>query len=172
MGTVLKGLQRVRWGDLGAARGATARAIPALLAKAAWADEETASTAVDELADLILELGFVVQEATAPTVPFLIELAGAPDVAGKADVLALLLGVFNGRQWSAAAEAASAKCAGNYAEQVGWEAASQQAVKAGQAVFKELAGSAGPQVAEVATELLRTIAVDAAQRTAINPDGP
>ncbi|MFD8219956.1 hypothetical protein ACFV2U_41315 [Streptomyces sp. NPDC059697] len=163
MGTLLKGLQRVQWGDLGAARGATAGDIPALLSKAAWSDEGTASMAVDELADLICELGFVVQEATAPTVPFLVELAGATHMACKADVLALLLKVFNGRQWSAAAEAAPPKYDSNYTEQVGWEAASKQAERAGQPIFRELARSTDPQFAEAAAELLQAIAAAATQ---------
>jgi hypothetical protein len=78
MGVILKDLQRVQWTRLQAAGETSARAVPALLSKAAWSERDTARQAVEELGDLVCELGFVVQEATAPTVPFLVELVGAP----------------------------------------------------------------------------------------------
>ncbi|MFD0312282.1 hypothetical protein [Streptomyces sp. NPDC127119] len=118
---------------------------------------------MDELGSRICELGFVVHEATASTIPFLIELAGAPHVTCRAEVLELLLSAFNGRQWSAAVQAAPAKYSGNYREQVGWEAKTQHAVRAGQAVYRGLVTATDPQVAEVAAKLVRAVGEQAAE---------
>lgn len=160
MGVILKDLQRVQWTRLQAAGGASARAVPALLSKAAWSDRDTARVAVDELGDLVCELGFVVQEATAPSVPFLVELADAPHILCKADVLELLRKIFIGRQWSAASQAFSSGTGIHLAPQVGWEAAAQEAVRAGQHVFEGLTASVDPDVAQAAAKLLQSIEED------------
>ncbi|GAA0665843.1 hypothetical protein GCM10009535_51990 [Streptomyces thermocarboxydovorans] len=148
----------MQWTRLQAARGSSARTVPALLSTVAWADRETARQAVDELGDLVCELGFVVQEAAAPTVPFLIELAGAPHVTCKADVLDLLRKIYTGRQWSAASKAFSSGHRTRLARQVAWEEAARNAVLAGQHVYEGLTASVDPDVARAATDLLRAIA--------------
>ncbi|MEU0900028.1 hypothetical protein [Streptomyces massasporeus] len=153
MGTILKGLGRVQWGDLEVPRG-SARDIPTLLSKAAWSDRETGSLALDNLADLVCELGFVISEATAPTVPFLLELAGAPHVACKAEVLQLLLNIYSSREWSHSAADALPKYADKYTHKVQWEVTAHQAVLAGRQVVEGLTGSIDPDVAEVASKLL------------------
>ncbi|MEW2615348.1 hypothetical protein AB0937_35235 [Streptomyces sp. NPDC047880] len=165
MGTILSDLQRVQWTRLQAAGESTARTVPALLSKAAWSDRDTARRAVDELGDLVCERGFVVQEATAPTVPFLIELAGAPHVSCKTEVLELLRKVFTGRQWSAASQAFSSRHDTHLAQQVAWEKATQEAVLAGRHVFESLTASVDPDVARAAAELLQFLA-DQAQQSA------
>jgi hypothetical protein len=165
MGVILKDLQRVQWTSLQAAGEASARAVPALLSKAAWSDCDTARLAVDELGDLVCELGFVVQEATAPTVPFLVELAGAPHTTCKADVLELLRKIFTGRQWSAASQAFSSRHDTHLARQVGWEAAAQEAVVAGRGVFEGLTASVDPDVADAAAKLLQSIEEEAQRST-------
>ncbi|MFH9712866.1 hypothetical protein ACH4MW_36880 [Streptomyces luteogriseus] len=154
MGTILRNLQRVQWTRLQAAGESTARAVPALLSKAAWSDRDTARQAVDELGDLVCELGFVVQEATAPTVPFLIELAGAPHVSCRTEVLELLRKIFTGRQWSAASQAFSSRHDTHLAQQVVWEKSAHESVLAGRHVFESLATSVDPDVAEAASKLL------------------
>ncbi|MFB7289760.1 hypothetical protein [Actinacidiphila glaucinigra] len=155
MGVLLKGVSGIRWGELRDARRDRAGGIPALLSRIAYADEETARLAVDDLGDLICELGFVVGEATAPAVPFLLELAGAPHTSCKADVLALLRRICRTDQWHSAAVAArNDGYEANYQEQPGWEAAARAAVHAGRPVIERLAASPRPEEAAPARELL------------------
>ncbi|SNS92914.1 hypothetical protein SAMN05216252_110160 [Actinacidiphila glaucinigra] len=155
MGVLLKGVSGIRWGELCDARRDRAGGIPALLSRIAYADEETARLAVDDLGDLICELGFVVGEATAPAVPFLLELAGAPHTSCKADVLALLQRICRTDQWHSAAVAArNDGYEANYQEQPGWEAAARAAVHAGRPVIERLAASPHPEEAAPARELL------------------
>lgn len=90
MGSVLRSASGARWGELRDATGAAAGGIPSLLSRIAYGDEDTARIAIDDLGDAICALGFVVGEATAPTVPFLLELAGSPHVACGAELLDLL----------------------------------------------------------------------------------
>ncbi|MFG2303288.1 hypothetical protein [Actinacidiphila glaucinigra] len=126
------------------------------MARIAYADEETARFAIDDLGDLVCELGFVVGEATAPTVPFLLELAGAPHTSCKAELLALLQRICRTDQWhSAAAAARKDGYEANYREQPRWEAAARAAVHAGRPVIERLAASARPEEAAPARELLR-----------------
>ncbi|MET4926567.1 hypothetical protein P3L51_30145 [Streptomyces sp. PSRA5] len=128
------------------ARG-SARGIPGLLGRVARAaDAETARAALEEIGERVCELRFVVCEATAYTVPFLLDLAGSPDprhLPCKADVLELLLAIVSARQWPA-----------HLTERIGWEAASHEAVRAGRAVIEGLATSVRPDVAAAASRLL------------------
>ncbi|WP_326655241.1 hypothetical protein [Streptomyces sp. NBC_01750] len=119
----------------------------------AWGDEETGSLAVDELGDRVCAMGFVVAEATAPAVPFLLELAGAPSVRCKAELLDLLTRILTAKQWSEAA-AAAGPGSSSYKEQPGWEVASRQAVLAGRHVVEGLADAVRPGVAAAAARLL------------------
>ncbi|MER7760615.1 hypothetical protein [Streptomyces sp. NPDC097619] len=87
MGTILKGMGRVRWRELTHAYG-TAEEVPGRLSRVAWGDEPTSA---DALADLGLWLGeLAVFDATAATVPFLWDLAVTRSVPTRPDVLALL----------------------------------------------------------------------------------
>lgn len=158
MGSLLRGLPRVPWGQLQGAQ-APAGDIPALLSKLAWADEQAGRLAADELGDRVCAMGFVVAEATAPTVPFLLELAGAPSVRCKAEVLDLLTSIFTARQWSEAA-AAAGPGSSSYREQPGWEVASRKAVLAGRSLVEELADAVQPEVAAAAGRLLRAFEED------------
>ncbi|MFC8827594.1 hypothetical protein ACFT9I_19895 [Streptomyces sp. NPDC057137] len=146
MGTLLKGLSRVPWGELRDARG-SAWGVPGLLGRVAWAaDAEVARAALEEIGERVCELGFVVCEATAYTVPFLLDLAGSPDprhLACKADVLELLLAILTAQQWPS-----------HLAEQVGWETASHDAVRAGRSLIEGLAASVHPDVAAAASRVL------------------
>ncbi|MFB7473555.1 hypothetical protein [Kitasatospora sp. NPDC056184] len=156
MGSLLKGVSRVRWADLRDATGAPARGIPPLLSRIAYGDEDTARTAVEELGDAVCALGFVVGEATAPTVPFLLELAGAPHVACKAEVLDLLGSICRTSQWhSAAAAAGHGERDTGYRLQPGWEAAARAAVHAGRSAIAGVASSVRPEEAAAARRLLQ-----------------
>jgi hypothetical protein len=159
MGSPLKGVSRVRWGELRDADGAPAAGIPALLSRIAYGDDETAVLALDELGDRVCSLGFVVGEATAATVPFLLELAGAPTpfVPCKAELLELLENIVRTEQWHSCAAAAGGPRRVNYQEQPGWEVASRAAVLAGRPVAEALALSVRPEEAVAARSLLRAM---------------
>lgn len=74
---------------------------------------------------------------TAPTVPFLLELAGSPYVACKAELLDLLGSICRADQWhSAAAAVQDRKHGASYQQPPGWEAAARTAVYAGRSVIE------------------------------------
>ncbi|MFG2918857.1 hypothetical protein ACGF0D_38980 [Kitasatospora sp. NPDC048298] len=156
MGGLLKSVSGVRWAELRDATGAPAGGIPSLLSRIAYGDEDAARIAIDELGDAICALGFVVSEATAPTVPFLVELAGTPHVAYKAELLALLGSICQTDQWHSAATAArNGKRDTSYHQQPGWEAAARTAVFAGRSVIEGVASSVHPEEAASARRLLQ-----------------
>ncbi|MFE0460320.1 hypothetical protein ACFW1A_13840 [Kitasatospora sp. NPDC058965] len=97
-------------------------------------------------------------EATAPTVPFLVELAGAPYVACKAEVLELLGSICEADQWhSAAAAAGGGEHSTAYRRQPGWESAARAAVLAGRAVIEGVASSVRPEEATAAAKVLQVM---------------
>lgn len=92
MGTILKGMGRVRWAELSHAYG-SAEDVPGRLSRVAWGDKRTAGLA---LSDLGLWLGeLAVFDATAAAVPFLWDLAAADTVTVRPDVLELLATVLH-----------------------------------------------------------------------------
>ncbi|MFI5673081.1 hypothetical protein [Streptomyces cellulosae] len=156
MGSPLRNVSRVRWGELRDATGAAAGAVPTLLSRIAYGDEDTARVAIDDLGDAICALGFVVAEATAPTVPFLLELAGSPHVACKAELLDLLGRICRTDQWHSAAAATRDRAHdASYRQQTGWEAAARTAVHAGRSVIEGVASSVRPEEATPAQKLLQ-----------------
>src|SRR5690606_23460148 len=154
MGTILKGLRRIPWGDFQVPRG-SAKDIPTLLAKVAYGDRETGEEALVYLTCLVCELDFVISEATAPTVPFLLDLAATPQVVCRAEVLELLLIIYSSHIWSRSAADAGPKYRHNYARKVQWEKDAHQAVLAGRPVIKKLVGNPDPKVSKTAAKLLR-----------------
>ncbi|MFD5504326.1 hypothetical protein ACFWJS_32170 [Streptomyces sp. NPDC127061] len=158
MGSLLRSVSGVCWGELRDATGAAAGGIPPLLSRIAYGDEDTARIAIDDLGDAICALGFVVGEATAPTVPFLLELIGSPHMACKAELLDLLGSICRTDQWhSAAAATQDHKHDASYRQQPGWEAAARTAVYAGQSVIEGVASSVRPEEAEPARKLLQVM---------------
>ncbi|MFE9701389.1 hypothetical protein [Streptomyces sp. NPDC006270] len=156
MGSLLKGASGVRWGELRDATGTTAGGVLPLLSRIAYGDEDSARIAIDDLGDAICSLGFVVGEATAPTVPFLLELAGSPHVACKAELLDLLGSICRTDQWHSAAAAVQDREHGaSYQQQPGWEAAARKAVYAGRSVIEGVASSVRPEEATPARKLLQ-----------------
>ncbi|MFF3411562.1 hypothetical protein ACFYW8_36360 [Streptomyces sp. NPDC002742] len=156
MGSLLKGVTGVHWKELHGARQSPARDIPPLLSRIAYGGDDTAHMAIDELGDVICSLGFVVGKATAPTVPFLLELVGAPDVPCKAELMDLLESICQAGQWHSAAAASGWKNA-SFQEQPAWEVAARAAVRAGRPIIEGLASSVRPEEAEAARSLLRTM---------------
>jgi hypothetical protein len=152
---VLKGVARIRWAELRDAQGASAVRIPPLLSRIAYGDADTARLAVDELGGSLCALGFVVGEATAPAVPFLLELAGTPHLPCKAELLGLLESICRARQWHAAA--GDGGLGANYRRQPGWERAARAAVYTGRPIVESLASSVRPEEAGPARSLLRAM---------------
>ncbi|MEY2232650.1 hypothetical protein [Streptomyces sp. BF23-19] len=158
MGSLLGNVSGGRWGELRDATGAAAGGIPPLLSRIAYGDEDTARIAIDDLGDAICALGFVVGEATAPTVPYLLELAGSPHVVCKAELLVLLGSICRTDQWHSAAEATRhRKHDASYRQQPGWEAAARTAVYAGRSVIEGVASSVRPDEATSARKLLQVM---------------
>ncbi|MFD9475575.1 MULTISPECIES: hypothetical protein [Streptomyces] len=88
MGTILKGMSRVRWHELTHAYGSAAE-VPGRLSRVAWGDARTSAAA---LSDLGLWLGeLAVFDATVEAVPFLWDLAVTDSVTGRSGVIELLL---------------------------------------------------------------------------------
>ncbi|MFE7599501.1 hypothetical protein [Streptomyces sp. NPDC057494] len=158
MGSLLRSVSGVRWGELRDATGATAGGIPPLLSRIAYGDEGTARIAIDDLGDAICALGFVVGEATAPSVPFLLELVGSPHVACKAELLDLLGSICRTDQWHSAASAMQdRKHDASYQQQTSWETASRTAVYAGRSVIVGVASSIRPEEATHARKVLQVM---------------
>ncbi|MFJ2795144.1 hypothetical protein ACIPDW_31335 [Streptomyces sp. NPDC087290] len=87
MGTILKGMSRVRWHELTHAYG-SAVGVPGRLSRIAWGDARTSASA---LSDLGLWLGeLAVFDATVETVPFLWDLAVTDSVTNRSGVIKLL----------------------------------------------------------------------------------
>ncbi|MER5348840.1 hypothetical protein ABT093_00670 [Kitasatospora sp. NPDC002551] len=158
MGSPLRSVSGVRWAELRDATGAPAGGIPPLLARIAHGDEDAARLAVDELGDAVCALGFVVGEATAPAVPFLVELAATPHVSCKAELLDLLGSICQADQWhSACAADRIGRRDTSHRRQSGWEAAARRAVLAGRSVIAAVASSVRPEEATAARRLLQTM---------------
>ncbi|MGW5352450.1 hypothetical protein ACWERV_18315 [Streptomyces sp. NPDC004031] len=90
MGTILKGVHRVRWHELTHAYG-TAEQVPGRLSRVAWGDPRAAEAALSDLGLWLAELS--VFDATAAAVPFLWDLAATGTVTCRPDVLRLLRAV-------------------------------------------------------------------------------
>ncbi|MEU6340895.1 hypothetical protein ABZ883_08085 [Streptomyces sp. NPDC046977] len=151
VGGLLKGVSKIPWGEMRDAQQDPAGGIPPLLSRIAYGDEQAARLAVDALGDVVCAMGFVVGQATSPTVPFILELAGAPHTPCKSELLDLLKSICRTEQWHSAAAAAI------YQEQCGWEAAARAAVLLGRSVVEGLASSLRPEEAAPARELLWVI---------------
>ncbi|MDX2707559.1 hypothetical protein PV350_32645 [Streptomyces sp. PA03-6a] len=157
MGSLLRGVSRVPWGELLDALGAPAGSVPPLLSRIAYGDAPTGRAAVDELGDVVCALGFVVGAATAPTVPFLLELIAVPHQPCTAELLDLLGKIVRAETWHSSAAAAGGLEHGPFRHQPLWEVASRAAVFAGRPVVEAVAGSIRPEEAEAARQLLRAM---------------
>uniref|UniRef100_A0AAU3I9L7 HEAT repeat domain-containing protein n=1 Tax=Streptomyces sp. NBC_01393 TaxID=2903851 RepID=A0AAU3I9L7_9ACTN len=87
MGTILKGMSRVRWHELTHAYG-SAEGVPGRLSRVAWGDAVTSASALSDLGLWLGELS--VFDATAEAVPFLWDLAVSDSVASRSGVIQLL----------------------------------------------------------------------------------
>jgi hypothetical protein len=153
--TPLTAVGRVPWGDIQDSTGSAA-AIPLLLNGIAWGDAETARVALDDLRKRICQYGFVVEQATAATVPFLWELAQLPQVTCRAQIIQLLKSIADARQWESTA-AVYPKLLNHRENHVVWERAARQAVRARHGDLGQLMADGDTEVARATTELARSL---------------
>lgn len=91
-------------GELSDSSGSAAE-LPALLSKAAWVGVDDARAAIEDLANRVCPLGYVIAEATSTVIPLLVELPEVPEVHCRVEVLELIFAINSTRQWAAAAAA-------------------------------------------------------------------
>ncbi|CAL9344267.1 hypothetical protein SUDANB145_00330 [Streptomyces sp. enrichment culture] len=151
----LPGLDQVPWEHIQDSSGSAA-GIPALLDRVAIGDAETARAALAELRARICQYGFVVEQATAATVPFLWELAQRPEVACRAQIIRLLRSIADARQWESTA-AAYPKLLNHRENPVAWERAARQAVRARRGDLERLMAEDDTEITRVTSELARTL---------------
>lgn len=153
--TPLMALSRVPWGEIQDSTG-DAAAIPLLLNSVAWGDADTASAALGDLRKRICQYGFVVEQATAATVPFLWELVQLPRVTCRAEIIQLLRSIAGARQWESTA-AVYPKLLNHRENPVVWEREARQAVHARRGDLWRLMDDEDTFVARATTELARTL---------------
>ena len=119
MATPLRNLEHVSWDEIKDSKG-SAHDIPFLLNSVARGDAATARAALQDLRERICQFGFVVEQATAATVPFLWELAELPQVTCRVQIIQLLKDIADARQWERTA-AAYPKLLNRRENWVGWE---------------------------------------------------
>ncbi|MFE2262239.1 hypothetical protein [Streptomyces griseosporeus] len=153
--TALASLDRVPWADIKDSTGSAA-AIPVLLRSIAWGDPETARAALDEVRKRICQYGFVVEQATAATVPFLWELAQLPQVGCRAQIIQLLKNIADARQWERTA-AVYPKLLNHRENHVTWERAARQAVRSRRGDLRRLLADEDTEIARATSELARTL---------------
>jgi hypothetical protein len=149
--TPLSALGQVPWSDIRDSTGSAA-GIPQLLRSVARGDAETARTALDDLRGRICQYGFVVEEATAATVPFLWELAQLPHVTCRLQIIQLLKNIADARQWESVA-AVYPKLLNHRENPVVWERRARQAVRARRGALRTLLAEQDGEIARAGTEL-------------------
>ncbi|MFF2997882.1 hypothetical protein ACFVTC_25530 [Streptomyces sp. NPDC057950] len=151
METALKDLERVPWRELQDSTGA-ATDIPSLLTAITSGDAETAVDALARLRQRICQYGFVVDQATAATVPFLWELAQLPQVACRVQILRLLKNIADARQWESTAMAYP-KLLNRRENYVGWEREARRAVRDHHGTLQRLLAEPDKEVVQATREL-------------------
>ncbi len=154
--TPLTALSQVPWAGMQDSTGSAA-AIPLLLNGIAWGDADTARAALEDLRKRICQYGFVTEQATAATVPFLWELAQLPHVTVRAGIIQLLKAIADARQWESTA-AAYPKLLNRRENPVVWERAARHAVRARRGELNRLLSEPDTEIARASTELARALA--------------
>ncbi|MFI5794545.1 hypothetical protein [Streptomyces sp. NPDC051677] len=151
----LKDLGHVPWPEIKDSTGSAAD-IPDLLTTLARGDADSADHALGQLRRRICQFGFVVDEATAATVPFLWELVRLPQVTCRAEILRLLKSIADTRQWETTA-AAYPKLLHHPDDYVGWERAARHAVHAQRDVLRQLLTEPDTEIVRATMELAETL---------------
>lgn len=154
--TPLATLSRVPWAKMQDSTGSAA-AIPTLLKSIAWGDSDTALAALEDLRKRICQYGFITEQATAATVPFLWELAQLPRVRCRVRIIQLLKAIADARQWESTA-AAYPKLLNHRENPVAWERAARQAVRARRGELDRLLSEPDTELARATTELAQALA--------------
>ncbi|MDF3302898.1 hypothetical protein [Streptomyces tropicalis] len=144
-------LGQVPWSDIQDSTG-PAVTIPLLLTRVAWGEERAARSALDDLKKRICQYGFVVEQATAATVPFLWELARMPRVSCRPQVVQLLKSIAGAQQWESVA-AVYPKLLNHPENPVVWERRARQAVRARRGALPVLLADEDGDLARAASEL-------------------
>lgn len=160
---MLEGLDNVNWAKLGHAYG-DASDVPGLLRQLAFGFSEDRAKAIHAFHGNIWHQG-TVYEATAPTVPFLIELLQAPTIADKDQILILLSHLANGSSYHAVHEQmlqhSKARDTPEWQEQKSrelvWVEDAKKAVVEGKPTYLELLAHAMAIVREAAAYLLAAL---------------
>ncbi|MFD4613092.1 hypothetical protein [Streptomyces sp. NPDC058451] len=152
----LPGLGQVPWSDIRDSTGPAAD-IPLLLRRVASGDARTAGAALDELRGRICQYGFVVEQATAATVPFLWELAQLPGVTCRPRIIQLLRSIADARQWESVA-AVYPKLLNHPENPVVWERRARQAVRSRSGALPALLADRDRDIAEATAELADALA--------------
>lgn len=155
MATPLTTLSHVPWHEIKDSSGSAA-AIPDLLTAIASDDLATARDALRRLRERICQYGFVVEQATAATVPFLWELALRPEVTCRPQILQLLSGIVAARQWEDMA-VSYPKLLHYTDDYVGWERQARAAVRAHRHVLPRLLDDPDPELVRAAEGLAAAI---------------
>jgi hypothetical protein len=151
----LRDLARVPWSRLRDSRGSAA-AVPSLLDLMARGEDAVARTALAELRERVCQYGFVVEQATAPTVPFLWEIASLPTAACRAGIVDLLRNIAEARQWELTA-ASYPKLLRRGEDWVGWERQARRAVRADRHLLAPLLTENDRELVTAASALARTL---------------
>ncbi|MFD9429482.1 hypothetical protein [Streptomyces sp. NPDC060002] len=152
----LKDLGHVPWPEIKDSTGSAA-GIPFLLTTLARGDADSAGSALGQLRRRICQFGFVVDEATAATVPFLWELVRLPQVTCRAEILRLLKSIADTRQWETTA-VAYPKLLHHPDNYVAWERAARHAVHAQRDVLRQLLAERDTEIVRATTELAAALA--------------
>lgn len=154
-GPPLSDVGRVPWREIQDSTGSAA-AIPVLLDDVAGGDDETAQAALAELRERICQYGFVVEQATAATVPFLWELAQLPHVTCRPEIIRLLRSIADARQWENTAEVYP-KLLNHRENHVVWERRARQAVRDRRGALRRLMTEPDADITRATAELARTL---------------
>ncbi|WP_307618859.1 hypothetical protein [Streptomyces sp. V3I7] len=154
-GPPLSSVGQVPWHEFKDSTG-SAEGIPLLLHTIAWGDEHAARRALAELRERICQYGFIVEQATAATVPFLWELAQSPRVTCRAQIIELLGSIAAARQWEDTA-AVYPKLLNHRENHVVWERAAREAVQSRRALVCRLAVGESAEIARATKELVRAL---------------
>lgn len=151
----LAALGHVPWPEIKDSTGSAA-AIPFLLTTVARGDADSAGSALGQLRRRICQFGFIVDEATAATVPFLWELVRRPEVTCRPQILQLLKSIADTRQWETTA-VAYPKLLHHPDNYVAWERAARDAVHAQRDVLPQLLTERDTEIVRATTELVATL---------------
>ncbi|MEU8122202.1 hypothetical protein AB0C21_26145 [Spirillospora sp. NPDC049024] len=111
--------------------------------------------ALDDLRFRLCRDGIAVEEATAAAVPLLWELAQAPQVACRSEILRFLHEIWCSRAWSRAA--ADSPGSPDHVLKAGWERSAHRAVGAGVLAARRLVLDPDIEVGRVAQRLLAAL---------------